>query len=129
MVLSGKRGFGGAAPDYRAEVSEVHKQLIGSVKHSTLSLATAASPLGRGSAPCRRQPSAAGSGGSGAAAPDNRTKPFAGEAERSGKRGYCAASNEALPVQQRLKTLHKVYTIAFAFSAAHIKRCTARSAA
>ena len=45
---SGKRGFGGGSPrlppnraaevsevhdDYRAEVSEVHKQLIGSVKH------------------------------------------------------------------------------------------------
>ena len=28
---SGKRGLSGA--DYRAEVSEVHKQLIGSVKH------------------------------------------------------------------------------------------------
>jgi len=30
------------------------------------------------------------------------SKPAAGEAERSGKREYCAAFNEALPVQQRL---------------------------
>jgi len=30
------------------------------------------------------------------------SKPSAGEAERSGKREYCAAFNEALPVQQRL---------------------------
>ena len=30
------------------------------------------------------------------------SKPSAGEAERSGKRGHCAAFNEALPVQQRL---------------------------
>ena len=30
------------------------------------------------------------------------SKPFAGEAERSGKRGYFAALNEALPGQQRL---------------------------
>ena len=50
-------------------------------------------------APLRRKPSAAGSGGLGAAAPGNRTKPFAGEAERSGKREYCAAFNEALPVE------------------------------
>ena len=41
-------------------------------------------------------------------------------AERSGKRGYCAAFNEALPVQRRLETLHKVCALAFAFSAAHI---------
>ena len=54
---------------------------------------------------------AAASGGSLAAAADNRTKPVAGEAERSGKRGYCAAFNEALPVQQRLKTLRKVYAL------------------
>ena len=62
---------------------------------------------------------------------------FAGEAERSGKRGDCAAFNEALPVQQRLETLHKVCALAFAFSTAHIQRaplhsaqrCTARSAA
>jgi len=61
---------------------------------------------------------------------------FAGEAERSGKRGDCAAFNEALPVQQRLETLHKVCALAFAFSTAHIQRaplhsaqrCTARSA-
>ena len=87
--------------------------------------------------PRRRRPSAAVSGGSGAAAPDYRTKPFAGEAERSGKQGPCAAFNEALPVQQRLETLHKVCALAFAFSAAHIQRaplhsaqrCTARSAA
>ena len=67
---------------------------------------------------------AAGCGGSGAAAPDYRTKSFAGEAERSGKRGYCAAFNEALPVQQRHETLLKVCALAFAFSAAHI--CTAQ---
>jgi len=30
------------------------------------------------------------------------SKPSAGEAERSDKREYCAALNEALPVQQRL---------------------------
>jgi len=30
------------------------------------------------------------------------SKPSAGEAERSGKREYCAAFNEALSVQQRL---------------------------
>ena len=65
---------------------------------------------------------------SGAAAPDNRTKPFAGEAERSGKRGYCAAFNEALPVQQRLETHHKVCALAFAFSAAHIQRAALHSA-
>jgi hypothetical protein len=61
---------------------------------------------------------------------------FAGEAERSGKRGDCASFNEALPVQQRLETLHKVCALAFAFSTAHIQRaplhsaqrCTARSA-
>ena len=29
------------------------------------------------------------------------SKPFAGEAERSGKRGYCAASNEALRFPRR----------------------------
>jgi len=29
-------------------------------------------------------------------------KPSAGEAERSGKRRYCAAFNDALPVQKRL---------------------------
>ena len=43
-----------------------------------------------------------------AAAADNRTKPVAGEAERSGKRGYCAAFNEALPVQKRHQDLSKV---------------------
>ena len=40
------------------------------------------------------------------------SKPFAGEAERSGKRGYCAAFNGALPVQQRLETLQKVCALA-----------------
>ena len=50
------------------------------------------------------------------------SKPFAGEAERSGKRGYCAAFNEALPVQQRLETLPEVLALAIAFSTAHIKR-------
>ena len=49
-------------------------------------------------------------------------KPSAEEVERSGKRGYCAASNEALPVQQRLGTLPMVYALAFAFSTAHIQR-------
>ena len=34
------------------------------------------------------------------------------KAERSGKRGYCTALNEALQVQQRLKTLHKVRALA-----------------
>ncbi len=56
------------------------------------------------------------------------SKPSAGEAERSGKRGYCAAFNEALPVQQRLEALHKVYALAFAFSAAHIQRAPLHSA-
>ena len=37
--------MGAAAPDYRAEVSEVHKELMGSVKHLTQSLVAAASPL------------------------------------------------------------------------------------
>ena len=41
---AGSGGSGAAAPDYRAEVSEVHKQLIGSVKHLTQSLVAAASP-------------------------------------------------------------------------------------
>ena len=79
--------------------------------------------------PLQEKAKRSGKRGSGAAAPDNRTKSFAGEAERSGKRGYCVVFNEALPVQQQLETLHKVLAIAFAFSAAHIKRCTARSAA
>ena len=64
--------------------------------------------------PPQEKPSKAVSGGSGAAAPDYRaevskvqsivtfltrgSKPSAGEAERSGKREYCAALNEALPV-------------------------------
>ena len=56
------------------------------------------------------------------------SKPFAGEAERSGKRGYCAAFNEALPVEQRLETLQKVCALAFAFSAAHIQRAALHSA-
>ena len=54
------------------------------------------------------------------------SKPFAGEAERSGKRGYCAAFNGALPVQQRLETLQKVRALAFAFSAAHKQRAALR---
>ena len=53
---------------------------------------------------------------------------FAGEAERSGKRGDCAAFNEALPVQQRLEALHKVCALAFAFSTAHIQRAPLHSA-
>ena len=67
-----------------------------------------------------------GFGGSSPRHYDYRTKPFAGEAERSGKRGYYAAFNEALPVQQRFETLHKVCALAFAFSAAHI--CAAQLA-
>ena len=35
------------------------------------------------------------------------SKPFAGEAKRSGKRGYCAAFNEALPVEQRLESFRR----------------------
>ena len=54
------------------------------------------------------------------------SKPFAGEAERSGKRGYCAAFNGALPVQQRLETLQKVYALVFAFSFSHIQRAALR---
>ena len=50
------------------------------------------------------------------------SKPSAGEVERSGKQGYCAAFNEALPVQQQLETLPKVCALAFAFSTAHIQR-------
>ena len=53
--------------------------------------------------------------------------PFAGEAERSDKRGYCAAFNEALPVEQRLEALQKVCALAFAFSAAHIKHAALHS--
>ena len=56
------------------------------------------------------------------------TPPSQEEAERSGKRGYCAAFNEALPMQQRLETLHKVCALACAFSAAHIKRAPLHSA-
>ena len=40
---AGSGGSGAAAPDYRAKVSEVHEQLIGSVKHSTQSFVAAAS--------------------------------------------------------------------------------------
>ena len=50
------------------------------------------------------------------------SKPSAGEAERSGKREYCAAFNEALPTQQRLEALPEVCALAFAFSTAHIQR-------
>ena len=60
LSAAGCRGSGAAAPDYGAEVSEVHKELTF---------------LASGS------------------------KPFAGEAERSGKREYCAAFNEALPLE------------------------------
>ena len=56
------------------------------------------------------------------------SKPFAEEAKRSGKRGYCTALNEALPVEQRLETLQKVCALAFAFSAAHIQRAALHSA-
>ena len=50
------------------------------------------------------------------------SKPSAREAERSGKREYCAAFNEALPVQQRLEMLPKVGALEFAISTAHIQR-------
>ena len=50
------------------------------------------------------------------------SKPSAGEVERSGKRGNCAAFNGALPVQQRLETLTKVCALASAFNTAHIQR-------
>jgi len=56
------------------------------------------------------------------------SKPFSGVAELSGKRGYCAALNEALPVQQRLQALLKVYALAFAFGTAHIQRVALHSA-
>ena len=41
---SGKRGFGGGSPRLPREMSEVYKQLIGSVKHLTQSLVAAVSP-------------------------------------------------------------------------------------
>ena len=50
------------------------------------------------------------------------------EAERSGKREYCAAFNEVLPMQQRLETLQKVCALASAFSIAHIQRAALHSA-
>ena len=60
------------------------------------------------------------------------------EAERSGSSqekpsaaasgGTAQRSTKALPVQQRLETLHKVYALAFAFSAAHIQRAPLHSA-
>ena len=50
------------------------------------------------------------------------------DAARSGKLGFCAAFNEALPVQQRLQTLHKVCALAFAFNAAHKQRAPLHSA-
>ena len=56
------------------------------------------------------------------------SKPSAREAERSGKREYCAAFNEALPVQERLEALPKVRALAFAFSTAHIQRAALHSA-
>ena len=93
----------------------MHKQLIGSAIHLTQSLVAAASPL-------QEKAERSGKWGFGGGSPDNRTKPFAGEAERSGKRGYCAAFNEALPVQQRLETLPEVCALAFAFSTAHLQR-------
>ena len=66
----------------------------------------------------------------GAAAPGNRTKPFAGEAERSGKRRYCAAFNEALPVQQRHEMLPRVCALAICFqrSAYTARTATQRAA-
>jgi len=66
---AGSGGSGAAAPDYRAEVSEVHTQL-------------AASNIGTFLA--------------------RSSQRFAGEAEYSSKQDNCAAFNEALPVQQRL---------------------------
>ena len=56
------------------------------------------------------------------------SKASAGEAERSGKREYCAAFNEALPVQQRLEALPKVCALVSAFSRAHIQRAPLNSA-
>jgi len=56
------------------------------------------------------------------------SKLSAGEAERSGKRGYCAAFNEGLQVQQRLETLLKVCAPAFDFNTAHIQRAALHSA-
>ena len=60
------------------------------------------------------------------------------EAERSGSSqekpsaaasgGTAQRSTKALPVQQRLEALHKVYALAFAFSAAHIQRAPLHSA-
>ena len=50
------------------------------------------------------------------------SKPSAGEAKRSGKRGHCEALNEVLPEQQRRETLPKVCAPTFAFSTAHIQR-------
>ena len=132
---------GAAAPDYRAEVSEVHKQLIDSVKkcsndskrftrcarlhllsaqriysaqrytarsapqcaalHSA-QRCTAPSATQRTTLHCAQRFTASAaqcatlytppppSQEEAARTPDNRTKPFAGEAERSGKREYCA---------------------------------------
>jgi len=54
--------------------------------------------------------------------------PSAGVVDRSGKRGRCAASNEALSVQQRLETLPKVCALAFSFSPAHKQRAAPHSA-
>jgi len=56
------------------------------------------------------------------------SKLFAGEAKRSGKRGYCSAFNIALPAQQRFETLPKVCALALAFSTAHIQRAALHSA-
>ena len=42
--------------------------------------------------------------------------------------GTAQRSTKALPVQQRLETLHKVYALAFPFSAAHIQRAPLHSA-
>ena len=99
---AGSGGSGAAAPDYCAEVSEVHKQLIGSVKNCHC-------PCSRQQALRRRRPSAAGSGGSGAAAPytlpnqattepsPSQEKPSAaasgGTAQRSTK--HCQCSNDS----------------------------------
>ena len=97
----------------------MRKQLICSVKHLTQSLVAAASSL-------REKAELSGKRGFGGGSPRQPNQPFAGEAERSGKRGYCAAFNEALPVQQRLNALHKVCALAFEFQRSDTVRSDAQ---
>ena len=76
---AGSGGSGAAAPDYHAEVSEVHKQLFVSAKNIDTVLARSSKPFANGvillaaASPLQEKPNAAGSGDSGAAAPDYRT--------------------------------------------------------